>query len=493
MKNYILTRILKSIFSIFVVLSIVIVMLYTMIPTSSIFLNDDGYRKLTGNAKIVYRYNKLEDLGYGEFKNLNDMCDSATDKEACLVFDSNENKEVLKHYEDLGYTIDLLNREGDIPKQNYAYRDYNIVELLLNFYSSFIVIDHPNKIQDENNPSLERNYSFDRTPNGGLAITCSGCVSKYQLYTDTKFPFLHQNIIELNFGKSYPTNQGVDTLEVISKGQGTFDKVEQTFPTGEVIDSPIDQLTCKYKPEPDHLDAKRFDDNYANCLMYYESPSMISTSYIFGVISVVLGYIIAIPFAVIMARKRGKLFDKIGTVYINLLIALPSLAFILIMKYLGSFATLPDKFPQYGFNDVRSYILPILILALLNTPGIMMWLRRYMIDQSNADYIKFAKAKGLSDKEIYQNHILRNAIIPIVNGIPGSIILAISGAVITETVFAIPGMGKMLPDSIKATNNNMVITLVFIFTTLAILSVLLGDILMTKVDPRIKLTKKENE
>ena len=493
MKKYILTRLVKSAFSIFVVLSIVIVMLYTMIPTANIFLNDDGYRKLTGNAKIVYRYNKLEELGYGDYKNLNDMCESSSDKESCLVFDSEENKKILSEYKDSGYTIELLNREGDMPKQNYAYRDYNIGELLVHFYSDFIVIDHQNKIQDENNPTLARSYGFDRTPNGGLAVTCSGCVSKYQLYTDTKFPFLHQNIIELNFGKSYPTNQGVDTLEVISKGQGTFVKKEQTFPTGTVVESPINQLTCKYKTTLDHLDKKRFDDNYASCLMYYESPSMISTSYIFGAISVVLGYIIAIPLAVMMARKKGKLFDKIGTVYINLLIALPSLAFIFIMKYIGTFATLPDKFPQYGFNDIRSYILPILILALLNTPGIMMWLRRYMIDQSNADYIKFAKAKGLSDKEIYQNHILKNAIIPIVNGIPASIILAISGAVITETVFAIPGMGKMLPDSIKATNNNMVITLVFIFTTLAVLSVLLGDILMTKVDPRIKLTKKENE
>ena len=200
-----------------------------MIPTANIFLNDDGYRKLTGNAKIVYRYNKLEELGYGDYMNLNDMCETSDDKEACLVYGSEQNIKVLAEYENSGYTIELLNREGDMPKQNYAYKDYSIVELLMRFYSDFIVLDHPNKIQDENNPSLERSYSFDRTPNGGLAVTCSGCISKYQLYTDTKFPFLHQNIIELNFGKSYPTNQGVETLEVISKGQGTFTKIEQTF------------------------------------------------------------------------------------------------------------------------------------------------------------------------------------------------------------------------------------------------------------------------
>ena len=126
-------------------------------------------------------------------------------------------------------------------------------------------------------------------------------------------------------------------------------------------------------------------------------------------------------------------------------------------------------------------------------PSLMMWVRRYMVDQSNADYVKFAKAKGLSKKEISRNHILKNAIIPIVNGLPSSIILAISGAVITESVFSIPGMGKMLPDAIKSTNNNMVITLTFIFTSLSILSVFLGDLLMTFVDPRISLNVKEGD
>ena len=71
--------------------------------------------------------------------------------------------------------------------------------------------------------------------------------------------------------------------------------------------------------------------------------------------------------------------------------------------------------------------------------------------------------------------------------------MAISGAVITEAVFAIPGMGKMLPDAINGLNNNMVIALTFIFTTLSILSVLLGDILMTIVDPRISLNAKKGD
>ncbi|MFI3284425.1 MAG: ABC transporter permease, partial [Erysipelotrichaceae bacterium] len=358
------------------------------------------------------------------------------------------------------------------------------------FYIDLLVVDNPYVIQDANNPDLERGYSFGTTPTGAPALLCSGCNYKYQVYVDSNFPFIHQNVISLDFGLSFPTYQGIETIDVINTGQGNLVYTEQTFPTGVVQDSPIIQTSCTYKTTLDHLDQNKFDDNYANCTLSYSSPSMINTSYIFGISSIILSYLIAIPFAIAMARKKGQWLDKIGIAYINFLIAVPSLAFIFIVKKVGFTFGFPDKFPQYGFGDYRSYVLPILILALLSTASTMMWLRRFMIDQSNADYVKFAKAKGLSQKEIFNNHILKNAIIPIVNGIPAAIILAISGSVITETVFAIPGMGKMLPDSISAVNNNMVITLTFIFTALAIISVFLGDLLMIKVDPRIQLAEK---
>ena len=321
---------------------------------------------------------------------------------------------------------------------------------------------------------------------------CSGCEYKYQVYFDGSFPFIHQNVITLDFGTSYPTKTGIETLTVINGGQGNMESVEQTFPTGSTQKSPLIQHSCRYKASStlDKMDKNKFTDNYALCDSSYDSPSMITTSYIFGISSLVIAYLISIPAGIYMARKKGKIADKIGIAYINFLSAVPSLAFIFIVKQIGQGFGFPDKFPQYGFGDIRSYILPILILALLNTSGLMMWTRRYMIDQSNADYVKFAKAKGLSESEIFNRHILKNAIIPIVNGIPGAIILCISGSVITESVFAIPGMGKMLPDSINLLNNNMVITLTFIYTTLSVFSVLAGDLLMTLVDPRIKLTEK---
>ena len=243
----------------------------------------------------------------------------------------------------------------------------------------------------------------------------------------------------------------------------------------------------------DKRDTAKFPDHYADCLNQYRDPSMINTSYLIGLLSLVLAYAFGLPMAIDMAQHKGKFRDRLGIAYINVLIAVPSLAFIFFMRSIGTLFGLPDKFPMLGFGDARSYIMPVIILGLLNTPSLMMWVRRYMIDQTSADYVKFAKAKGLSNKEIFNRHILRNAIIPIVNAIPSSVILCISGAFITESAFAVPGMGKMLPDAITQTNNNMIIALSFIFTALSILAVLLGDVLMTWVDPRIQLTAKEGD
>ena len=172
------------------------------------------------------------------------------------------------------------------------------------------------------------------------------------------------------------------------------------------------------------------------------------------------------------------------------MMSLPTIALVYIVRLAGSFVGLPDSFPVLGAQDWRSYVLPSLILGLLSAPFIAVWIRRYMIDIHSQDFVRFARSKGLSEREISRKHIFKNAMVPLVSGIPGSIIGVISGATLTETVFAFPGMGKMLIDSVKASNNSMVVGLVFIFTCISIFSLLLGDIWMTIIDPRIKLTEK---
>lgn len=493
MTRYILTRLVKSIVSILIVVCLVVGIVYKLVPISRIFLEDEAYKKIKGNPKIAYMYSKMEQQGYLDYMTLADMCKAKSGKSGCTQNGSEEQKRVIEEVKKDGFTVEILNEPGEGKGTIIAYKKYSVFRLVANFFGKLLFVDNKNYVQDPNNPDLERSYKIEKGPNGIPAVTCSGCKYKYQLYFNGKFPFIHQNKFGLNFGESFPTNQGISTLEVIGVGQGPLVKKEQTFPTGEVLSSPIDQFSLQYKPELDHLDQKRFTDHYAKGNNVHENPSMITTSYIFGISSVILAYAIAIPAAVAMARNKDGLIDSIGIGYINLTISLPSLAFIFFLKYIGVALGFPDKFPHLGFGNPLSYILPIIIMALLSTPSIMLWVRRYMVDQENADYVKFAKAKGLSRKEISRRHILKNAIIPIVNGIPSAIIMAIGGAVLTETVFAIPGMGKMLPDAIQASNNNMVITLTFIFSSLAVFSVFLGDLLMTVVDPRISLNVKKGE
>ena len=490
MKKYIIGRLIRSVVSIMAVVSIAMILIFCLMDRNDIFEKDGTLTKLGGkpDESIAYKYSRWEELGYLEYANQAEMCRNESDNyDVCMMIDSEESLKVKEIYESKGYTVTKF-KSGMI----WAARDFTPFELIFNFYKNLIKIDSPSFVNDELNPNLDRGIYFGTDHNGIPAIKCSGCENQYLLYVNTKFPFIHQNFIKLNFGVSFPTHSGLETLDVINSGQGKLNQKEVVYETGLKEKSAVNLHACKYKLTStlDRMDKQRFETNYADCAKNYEDASMVGTSYIFGILSLILAYCIAIPSGITMAQKKDKWQDKLGLIYINFMISVPSLAFIYFFERVGSSMGFPNKFPIYGAGDVRSYVLPVVILGLMSTAGTMTWLRRYMVDQSNSDYVKFARAKGLTQKEIFSRHILKNAIIPIVNGIPSSIVLCISGAVITETVFAIPGMGKMLPDAINAHNNTMIITLTFIFTALSIFSLLAGDILMSLVDPRIQLSSK---
>ena len=123
-----------------------------------------------------------------------------------------------------------------------------------------------------------------------------------------------------------------------------------------------------------------------------------------------------------------------------------SLAYIFMLAAFGTaLFHLPYKFANAEV-PILAYILPTISLSLPSIGSLMKWMRRYMIDQMNSDYVKFAKAKGLNKSEIFRNHIFKNAVIPIAHGIPTSLAGCITGALITESVYAVGGMGKLLPE-----------------------------------------------
>ena len=191
-----------------------------------------------------------------------------------------------------------------------------------------------------------------------------------------------------------------------------------------------------------------------------------------------------------MARYKDGLLDKIGTFYIMFIIAVPSLAYIFLFKAIGgSVFKLPTTFDMDSGTKAM-YVLPIISLALPSVANLMKWMRRYMIDQMNSDYVKFARSGGLSENEIFAKHIWKNAAIPIVHGIPGSLLFAMTGAIITERIYSVPGAGNLLTQAINKYDNGVIVGVTLFYAVLTVISNILGDVLISMVDPRIYFTSK---
>ena len=217
--------------------------------------------------------------------------------------------------------------------------------------------------------------------------------------------------------------------------------------------------------------------------------SKIGISMKVGLISMVVSLPLGMALGVLMARSKGGFADKLGNADIVFIQAVPNAVYFIFIQLYGS-----DLFGVsmlYKETEWTSLILPVISLALPSISSYAMWLRRYMVDETNKDYIKLARAKGVPNSTIWFRHVFRNSVVPMVNLIPGSILLTISGSIYVESLYSIPGMGGLLVDVIKRQDNNMVLALVVIFAVMSILGLLLGDLLMAVVDPRISFTKKE--
>ena len=209
-----------------------------------------------------------------------------------------------------------------------------------------------------------------------------------------------------------------------------------------------------------------------------------------GLISAGISLLVGIMLGILQTAFKDKVFDWIGTAYTVFVNAVPSLvsySLVLVFgsKYLG-FPTL------YSTRNVGpSSVLPIVCLSLASIAGYALWTRRYMVDESNKDYVKLARAKGVPAADISRKHVFRNAFVPLVQFIPTSVILTLMGSLYVESLYSIPGMGGLLVTAIQNQDNTLVQALVLIYAAISILGLLVGDILMAILDPRITLGKKE--
>ncbi len=209
----------------------------------------------------------------------------------------------------------------------------------------------------------------------------------------------------------------------------------------------------------------------------------------FGLSSVALALVCGIPLGMLMARSKGKLGDRIGSGYVVIIKAVPSAVYILFLQmYITDFLSIPMLFSE---RNPVSWILPVVCMSLSSIGSYAMWVRRYMVDELNKDYIRLARAKGVSHGKVMSSHVIRNAFVPLSQQLPLNILLTISGSIYVEALFSIPGMGGLLVSAIQRQDNTLVQALVLIYSTVGILGLLLGDLLMAAFDPRIKLVRKE--
>jgi oligopeptide transport system permease protein len=371
----------------------------------------------------------------------------------------------------------------------------NVVYRLWDYIKGFITAENKNMVKD---PELtERYVRFEKDPYSGLfAIVGSGTQHKYLLYFDGRFPFIHQNWLHLNLGTSYTAYRGREITDVISSPFGEVKTSRQQYPsmlgTDEYVDTAIDFHSLAYNTGTlSDVEKKQFPDKYTVYTYKRSGLSMIENSFVIGLVATAIAYALGLPLGMMMARRKDKLSDKLGNVYIIFIMSVPSLAYIFLFAAIGTkLFGLPYKFANAQVKWM-AYVLPTISLALPSIGSLMKWMRRYMIDQMNSDYVKFARSQGLSEREIFNTHISKNAMIYLVHGIPASILGCLTGAIITERVYSVPGVGGLLTNAINGYDNGIIVACTVFYTTLSIISLILGDLLLAKYDPRISLTSSK--
>ena len=224
-------------------------------------------------------------------------------------------------------------------------------------------------------------------------------------------------------------------------------------------------------------------------------------SFVMGAITTVLEIIIAIPLGIIAAKKQYSKTDYTISVLALAGISLPTFFFASLLKLvfcikLGWFDLMGlvgrnyEQLSAWGkFLDKADHLfLPILTLTILSIGGLMRYTRTNMLEVLNADYIRTARAKGLSERKVIYHHAFRNTLIPLVTIIGGSLPGLFSGAMITETLYSIPGIGYT---SYQAMVGGDIPFSMFYLTFLAVLTLLgnlISDILYAVVDPRVRIS-----
>lgn len=202
-------------------------------------------------------------------------------------------------------------------------------------------------------------------------------------------------------------------------------------------------------------------------------------------IAVLVALLIGIPLGCLSAYNRGKFADNFIIVLATCGIAIPS--FISSVLLLYTFGSKLHLLPTIGLNSISSYIMPVTALAIYPTAYITRLMRSSLLDVMGQDYIRTAKAKGLSNFKILFKHALRNAVLPVVTYVGPMLASLMTGSFIVEKIFTIPGLGRDFVSAINQRDYTLIMGTTIVLATLIITANVIVDILYKIIDPRIKL------
>mgnify|MGYP004553828073 FL=1 len=209
-------------------------------------------------------------------------------------------------------------------------------------------------------------------------------------------------------------------------------------------------------------------------------------------------WLVGIPLGIVAALNKGRPVDRMLTILSSIGMAIPSFFFALLMLI---FAVRTGWFPtggltSYNFSSMseigkiidiaKHLVLPTLVLFTISLSGLQRQMRSNLLDVMESDYVKYARAKGLSENKVVFKHALRNAINPLVTLLGFEFASLLSGAALTEYVFQYPGLGRLILEAVLKSDINLVMASLMIGTIMLVAGNLLADILLKLVDPRVE-------
>lgn len=219
--------------------------------------------------------------------------------------------------------------------------------------------------------------------------------------------------------------------------------------------------------------------------------SAMKLSFSYGIAATVFGTIVGMFLGVFAALHRNTVWDSIATAFSVIGVSIPSFvfAFLILIIFSSKLRILPSMYSSA--NPIFSSITPVLALSMGVIANVARFTRTEMISVLNSEYMTLAKAKGLDKNSLIYKHALRNALIPVITILGPILVNLMTGTMVVEQICMVPGLGKLLIQSIQSSDYNIILACSFLYAVMYIIMMLVIDVAYGIIDPRIRLGKDD--